>query len=587
MNNTATRRKYKILKVLLILGSIAAALKVIFVDYTLDEEYQIVMAYRRLMGDHLFRAMWEPHQTSAFVCVWLMGLFRAVTGGTAGVVLFLRVCTTLIQLAMSWWFYRVCRDHTHREYAFLLGLCYFNIVPKIIQIPEFSNLQVWFLTVITLSLMRYYGHDAERKTRRLWLVAAGVGMALEVLSYPATLLLFPVFLIGIFIWSRGDRTEGKADVRHALTDCLIFAGICVCAAAIWLWNVLSYVSLDEFTRNVKYVLSFDLTHDVALASQSRLVTLASGVKSLVLPWIVILPVSLGAWALYGRALHKKGLGGHLPLSILAVIMVLVSELVQIFYWIVLRKGYEEPLIHLLVLLLAAALVWRGAGDGKKILIPGLLGGVFAILSVVYMSDLAPWYAIPHGMTGALLAAVALIYALERETGAKSRHWVLILLVSLTAVSIFGKGFTLRQGKTDTNTILGIRGIVKEGPAVGILTNYMQAYMTNSAYEEFAEYVEEGANCLIVTNMAGSAGTTPYLFRDCNICHFSIVDPTSYDERLLTYWSLYPDKQPEVIVVDTWYGQLMEDENSWIMQYIENDFGYSRVEEGKFLRYYFR
>jgi hypothetical protein len=66
-----------------------------------------------------------------------------------------------------------------------------------------------------------------------------------------------------------------------------------------------------------------------------------------------------------------------------------------------------------------------------------------------------------------------------------------------------------------------------------------------------------------------------------------VDPTSYDERLLTYWELYPEKVPDVIVVDCWYGDLKESSDNWIMQYIENDYGYTKVEEGRYVRFYFK
>ena len=108
---------------------------------------------------------------------------------------------------------------------------------------------------------------------------------------------------------------------------------------------------------------------------------------------------------------------------------------------------------------------------------------------------------------------------------------------------------------------------------------------NCTYEDFEKYVAEGENVLIVTNMVGTAGTSPYLFRDSSVSHFSIVDPTSYDERLLTYWELYPEKYPRVIVVDCWYGQLMEARDNWIMQYIEEDFGYTFVEDGRYVRFY--
>lgn len=568
-------------KTALLAVSVLAALKVIFVDYTLDEEYQVVMAYRRLAGDRLFGAMWEPHQTSAFACIWLMRLFRAVTGGTTGVVLFLRVCTTGIQAALSAWFCRVLRGYIKKEYAFLLGLCYFNIVPKIIQIPEFSNLQVWFFTVIVLSLIRYY-----EKRHRLWLLWAGIGMAFEVLAYPSCLLLFPVFLICIFLLSGGRKKDG-GNRKGAVADCLVFSGVCAGSALIWLGYVLYHVPPETFLRNLGYMLSFDPTHELAPVTGSKIANLSAGVGKLELLLVIVTALGTGAWLLMGRIQERRGKGRPLRLSVLAVLLVLAAEGVQVFYWTVKKSGYEMPMIHLLVLMLAATLVWRAAGVRKKVLLAGYAGALVSIAAVIYMSDLTPEYAIPHGMPGALLAGAMVVMGLEAELGERSGRWIRILLISLVLVSAFGKGYTLRGGKTETNSVLGIRSVVKEGPAAGIFMNYMQAYITNSTYEEFQAYVEEGANCLIVTNMVGTAGTSPYLFRNCQVCHFSVVDPTTYDERLLTYWELYPEKEPDVIVVDCWYGQLNEKEDSWIMRYIENEFGYDRMIDGKYVRYYFR
>ena len=584
---------FKLLKSLLLIGTVLAAVKVVFVDYTMDEEYQIVMAYRLLAGDHLFDAMWEPHQTSAFACALLMGLFRFITGGTAGVVLYLRVCTTAIQAILATWLYRVCRDHTRREYAFMIGLLYFNIVPKIIQIPDFSNLQVWFFTVVVLSLIRYYEKDfpAENALRhRLWLILAGIGMAFEVLSYLSCLLLFPVFLICIFLQSKKgmkkDKTNG--DIKRALTDCFIFAGVCGVSAIIWLGYVLYHVPFKTFIRNLGYVLSFDLSHDISLATTSQWVPFESSLQSLMIPFMVVIASSLLLWILLYLVQKRNAPPERKQnLSLLAVLMVLAAEAVQLFYWVVLQRGYEEPMIHLLILLLAAVFVWHLADTRKKTFLPGLIGTFFSIVAVLYISDLGVWHAIPHGMLGSLLAVLVLIYALECEMGERSKRWIWVLLTSLVILSIFGKGFVLRAGKAETNTVLGISGVSREGPTAGIFMYYIQAYIIDSTYEEFEEYVEDGANCLIVTNMMGTAGSTPYLFRDCNVCHFSVIDPTSYDERLLTYWDLYPNKQPDVIIVDCWYGQLMEPENSWIIQYIENEFGYTAVRDGKYLRYYYK
>lgn len=567
----------------MILASILATIKLIFVDYTLDEEYQIVMAYRNLSGDTLFGTMWEPHQTSAFACVLLMRLFQIITGGTTGVVLFLRVVTTGIQLGLAVWFARTLGRWLEKEYAFLFGCCYFNMVPKVIQIPEFSNLQLWFWTVTVLALIRAYdwpgdkaAHAGTGAARTGWLVLAGAGMAAEVLAYPSSLILFPFFLYVIF---------RKAE-KSKWVDALSFAGTCVVCAGLWLAKIMTRVSWSEFVRNVRYILDFDLTHDVSPTAGYRVMTIGEGMLSLV--WPLLAAGLLGGimW-LVCHNIHKteENHRDKTDRAILAVCLIVAAELVQIFYWVILQKGYEEPQICLLMLYIGAAIVRRQADERGAVFKPAVRSGLLTILAVIYMSDLDAWYAIPHGMLGALCAGAVLVTALGNREQKSGRKWVYLLLFSLAFCSVFGKGFTLRAGNTETNTVLGIRGLIQKGPATGIFTNYMQAYIMNCTYEDFERYVEQGENVLIVTNMVGTAGTSPYLFRDSFVSHFSIVDPTSYDERLLTYWELYPEKYPDVIVVDCWYGQLMEARDNWIMKYIEEDFGYTSVEDGRYVRFY--
>ena len=55
-------------KNIVIILSIFATVKMLFFAFGLDEEYQLVMSYRNAMGDKLFYSMWEPHQSSAFLC---------------------------------------------------------------------------------------------------------------------------------------------------------------------------------------------------------------------------------------------------------------------------------------------------------------------------------------------------------------------------------------------------------------------------------------------------------------------------------------------------------------------------------------
>ena len=582
-----SNKMWKSVKLILLLGTVMAALKLIFVDYTLDEEYQIVMAYRNLIGDHLFKQMWEPHQTSAFFCSGLIWLYTTVTGTTTGVILFLRFVTLGIQVLLGYWVYRTLKRLLEKDYAFLLALLYVNIVPKNIQIPEFSNMQLWFLTVSVLAVMEYY------VVRDKWwlLVLAGVSLAGEVLTYPTCVILFPFFLIYLLCKS------GKNKWR----DILILTGTCALCGGIWLLLVFRNVSLEEFLRNVESLLSFDPTHHVSGMTNAKNQKYIDNVF-LWAGWLAVITMISGLiWG--ALELVKKwrlGIGGGKNsdteksgsadktagfLKFLTIAL-LVSEIVQIYYWAVKAIGYEYLQIHLLVLWLAAVCVWRMAGEDKKVLFWGIIATLVAYVGVMYISDLAIYYTLPHGALGIVFAAAVIIMAMQNVLKDKARPWILLLVISLCLCSIGGKAYTLRGGKQE-NSIRAVGGIMKDGPAAGILADYMCAYIYNCNYEDYAKYVQPGDNVLIVAKMIMSVGTTAYLFEDVNISHFSIVDPTTYDEKLLTYWEQYPEKAPDVIVVDCWYGGLMEPGDSWIMQYIENEFGYTTVNDGAYVRFYRR
>ena len=217
---------------------------------------------------------------------------------------------------------------------------------------------------------------------------------------------------------------------------------------------------------------------------------------------------------------------------------------------------------------------------------GLAGSVISILAVFYISDLQFFNALPHGMFGILSALAVIAVMIRRSCGENGRKLIFILFTGVVVTAMIGKGGSVKGGR-ELKSPLDVRGIMKEGPAAGILSDYMCCYIYNCDHEDFKANVRDGENVLIVTNMVFAPGTTPYMFGEYEVCHFSTVDPTSYDERLITYWELYPEKRPDVIVVDCWYGQLMEDPDNWIMQYIENDFGYTSCTDGKYVRFYRR
>lgn len=640
------------LSLLLLVLSVLAALKMIFFAVGLDEEYQLVMAYRNARGDRLFLDMWEPHQSSAFLCTLLMKPWLALFG-TTGVVLYLRFCGTLLHLAVSFYLYRVLEDFLDEGYARLLGLIYFNIIPKQIILPEFGIMQVWFYTLMALFLARYYFCGRKRG----YLALASLSLVLNVLSYPSCLILFP------FLLALCARFSGKNRWR----DMGIVTLCCVLCALAYLGMLFTYTTPRELLETLSHILSGDVTH-----------SLTFGGKMLSLGWnMLYLGVLWGGCVLLSLEAAKwKGLRRE-TMWCLTVVFACGAEL---FYWFVLGYGYERMQIHLV----AFALAGLGAAWGRRLsghaagvsnpfrlqnsrvlatadqhrmqsfLLYLMAGALLSLIAVIYLTDLSLIESIPHALPAAFCGVILLLSALgtaDADTGgtagtamstetawtamptgtakaaeyartvgtapmaggektvdtasgagspktletASSRadtvasgfSWAHAVLFAWCFTAVLGKGYTLRSGTGGYHNVLQSGGILREGPAAGTISNYIGAYIYNCDYEDWQAYLQDGDRVLIQVDQVMNLGTIQYLFRDVDISHFSIVNPTAYDERLLEYWEMYPEKYPNVIIVDCWYGQLMTEPEGWLMRYIENEFGYTQVHEGRYIRVYRR
>ncbi len=554
------RNKRKNLKVLLILLSILASLKMLFFAVGMDEEYQLVMSYRNAMGDRLFLDMWEPHQSSAFLCTLLMKPYLMLFG-TTGIIIYLRVWGTLLHLGVSFYLYKTLRHFVSEDHAWLLALLYYNIIPKQIILPEFGIMQVWFYTLLSLFLMKY---SMECKIR--YLILSAVALALNVLSYPSCLILFPFALLWL------ARFSGK----HKWRDMGIFTAVCGACAAAYLGMLFSYTPPIQLIETLSNILSGDITHSLTLTDK----LLLFGKKTLYMA-VLWLACRLLAMAVARRK--------QLAPPITDALTILPACAIQLFCWIVLDTGYEYLNLHLAVAAAAGISVYK-RNHGKQghepksvLLYYGILGAVLSLLGVVYLTDITLTESIPHAMPAAIFGFALMLLCIQGKEVPNGSKWLNAALLVLLVTAICGKAYTLRGG--DYSNILQSGGIMKKGPAAGTISNYIRSYIYNADYEDWQVYMQDGDRVLIVVKLVQNLDTIQYLFKDVEVSHYSVVNPTAYDQRLPEYWALYPEKAPNVIIVDCWYGELKEAPDSWIMDYIENDFGYTQVNDGKYIRIY--
>ncbi len=572
-------KKKKYIVFLLIAGSFLAALKCIFVSLQMDEEYAVSLSYRLLQGDRLFAQIWDPHQTSAFLMEFLMWVYIKLFHTTTSVVVWVRLAGVLIQLGISCYLYRVLCHILEPEYSFYLAMIYFNLLPKTYVMPEFSNMMTWGLTLLLLSLFRLaklQGRIPGREKDDSWAegiswnrkmafaaVESGVWLSFTVLSYPSCLLQFP-FLLWYLL---------KYDTFKKKTISL-FAGTCMLLGCAYMAYLFSYMSLSELLANIQSMIASNGYHSTGFMGKCRIYA------GNLLP-LLLFGAGYFLMAFIVYKIYKK-VKGKLAFS---YILLMTSFALMFLHWILMLWKYERSYpytVYFFLFTIAFYCVGRLPENTKEMAKLWLGANAVMYIAILLLTNLTLFTSIKYLLTGVVMsAAVLLIYTKEKEPEVfqKFAGWFLIVWC-FVAVFIKGWAYTDNDGLMKNITCVG--NIISVGPGKGIVTEYMQGYMAECSMEEFQAYIEPGESLLAL-----DTNTICYMYQDVNIGSCTTICTPTFDETLLDYWERNPDKYPDVIAVMCWYGELQWDQDSWIMRWIEEEFGATQVIDGKYFRYYIR
>ena len=59
----------------------------------------------------------------------------------------------------------------------------------------------------------------------------------------------------------------------------------------------------------------------------------------------------------------------------------------------------------------------------------------------------------------------------------------------------------------------------------------------------------------------------------------------YDEMILYYWEMHPERYPDVVFVESCYGEVMYDEEEFIMKWLNTEYNASSVTDLEYIRVY--
>lgn len=623
------RKKYIV--ILLLVGSFLAALKCIFVSLQMDEEYAVSMSYRLLLGDRLFAQIWDPHQTSAFLIEFLMWIYLKIFHTTTCSVIFIRTIGVLIQLAIAYYLYRMLCYLMEPEYSFYLAVVYFNLLPKTYVMPEFSNMMAWGLTILLLSLFRlailqgrispgnallsgkYTAADGNalqerkkpdnrvaadgnalreekepdnhtaankdtlqeemRRKRKIIFteIEAGLWLSFVVLSYPTCLLLFP-FIVW-YLWKYdSDRKKTIA----------VFAGTCLAAGGLYMAYLFSYMTLQELLANIQSLIASCGSHSGGI--QKKL-----GIYGV--DFLSLLPFALGyflvaviAYRVISRRKLRGIKKGEAKLSFLYVLLI-TSFGLQFLHWILMLWEYESSYpftVYFFMFGIGFYYLKKLPEEKRETAVLWLGANVVMYVAILLLTNLTLFTSIKYLMTGVIMCVAVLMAYTKEKQPEVFRKYTAPLLVTWCLVAVFVKGWAYTDNDGLMKNITCVGNILSAGPGKGIFTEYMQGYMQECNYEEFRTYIQPGENLLAL-----DSNTLCYMYQDVNIASSTTICTPSFDENLLDYWERNPEKYPDVIAVQCWYGELKWDQDSWIMHWIENEFGATQVIDGSYFRYYIR
>lgn len=532
---------------------VLASIKSIFTDTGFDNAYTVAMSFRHLKGDGMFEQMWEPHQTSVFFTDLFLWIYHLFVPSYTGVMIYLQIVGTVFYALVGIPLYRLLKEIAGRDIAQLGTMFFIMFRAKQTPFPDFANLQIAFSVLLFLCLVSFV---REQQKKRYLCLAAGF-LCLEILSYPSCLLAyFPVVLI-LF-----------AKTEERWKNIGLFTGLCALSGGIYVGYFICKMGAQNFLRNLTNIFYSDSHSGEAFVSLwNYFYGLVTAVAWLALcglfTWLLL-------WAM-GRLRQK-------PVDFFALYGIVLFLTEFAFLFLQKKTGLDWTCIFYIIpafLMALSCFSYKNLEEPEKTL--WLTGNSFALcsfLSTWLLTDLGLITMSAYMVLGGVVSLMALRHR-------KKQIW--IFLLSVCALVTMHRGLVVwgYANKGNLWMVQDVEAIVKSGPSLGIVCDYMTYYQITCDAEDHNQFVAPEDSLLLVGGWL--IDSMEFLLTDADISNYSTIDTPVYNEKLLDYLELYPEKRPTVVAVSCFYGTMQVSDVSWIMQWVNEN--YEAVGDGRYWRYY--
>ncbi len=563
-----------ILHRILLTVTLGISLAMIFMNVNYDSEYQLAMAYRLIDGDTMIREMWEPHQTSAFLCALFLKLFMVVTGGTTGVVVYMQLLGLLIRLGLAAGLYRAIRRVSEGNTAFYAAILFILISPKDVLFPEFGNMQLYFGTLLLLSLEEY-----RFSRNRIHLILGAVWLCLQIFSYPSAVLVY--LPVAVILWRGKDKGFP--------VDLALFTAVCALIGGGFLVMVFRWVTPEELGKILNSALALEPSHTVA----GDVKTLSLLKDALVMTGMLAADGAIGFLVAKAYLLVRKkktqSEGAQVP-ALSQVWLTATWFVILVFVTVyVIRAEYRGAYAYPLLLLTGLGIAFRKSlkDEQKPLFWNAFLIAGFSLIATLVLSDNALLQGVTYMLTFLCVCLIPIRERLreEGEGATKLARNCLLTLVAVLLLRIICVHIPI-YGRAQIMGIFDEYGLIRSGPGAGIITDEGGAARQRDSMAEWKERIRPGDKIWIIGSPVDTLG---YLYEDTEVAAPSVMSTPTYNESLEYYYELNPDKWPDVIIVASAFGEIDWEirANEWLMDWIENVYCPEEAVDGSYWRFYYR
>ena len=511
-------------------------------SYTGDEPFYLAVPDRLLMGDAPVAQEWNLSQTSGYLLIPLVALFRLLTGGTEGIILFTRSCYLLVHAAVTLFIYVRLRRRFGWG-AVAAALMHFMFIPYHTMAFSYNTIPIEALTVSGL-LLAFPG-------KRPWIgaYAAGLLFAAAVLCCPFLAVLYLLYAVCALLRKRLKRTPAPLrEPMFAGGTFLRFTAACAILAVIIVGYVLIRTGVSAILKDLSWLV-YEPNHDFNASAFSKalgyLKALLTGYSSLTAPD----PVLTGAWiaeavlVLIIAADRQRVL--HRPVWLcagLAITLVCLMDLRQDM-----STQYHLIMLPMLFAAIPAFLLCREKDWGlfAGLFVPGVAFSMAMYLSSNNESFVIALALSVSNVAGILFVTRVIMELLEdyrgRTVGTTSAQ---LLAAACCLVLLFTRAQIIRNLTYWDEGTYNLTQTLTEGPAKGVITSEgkAQTYSDIMADVALLRQLPEG-NVLFM-----DAGSVAYLALGYPYGTFSPWFESMHTEKLAAYYENHPEKIPQYICI---------------------------------------